>query len=71
MNEDATLPAWTFDAQEMSTCVYRIRGKHRLGRTIELVGTDPYFDELMEDGKTLATLIDRHQIWRITYPESR
>jgi hypothetical protein len=43
----------------------------RGARTIELVGTDPYVDELIEDAKTIATLIDRHRIWRITYPESR
>jgi hypothetical protein len=30
------LPDWAFDADEVSMGVYRIRGTHRLGWTIEL-----------------------------------
>jgi hypothetical protein len=30
------LPDWTFDADEVSMGVYRVRGRHRLGWTIEL-----------------------------------
>jgi hypothetical protein len=69
MFEDATLPDWTFEAQEVSMGVLSILGKHRLGRTLELVGFDS--NELIEDAKTIAALIDRHPIMRLTYPESR
>jgi hypothetical protein len=61
--EDAALPDWTFEAQEVSMGVLRIRGKHRLGRMIELVGFDS--NELIEDAKTIATLLDRGHIWTI------
>lgn len=30
------VPDWTFDADEVSMGVYRSRGRHRLGWTIEL-----------------------------------
>jgi len=30
------LPDWTFDADEVFMDVYRIRGRHRLGWTIDL-----------------------------------
>ncbi len=30
------LPDWTFEADEVSMGVYRIRGRHRLGWTIQL-----------------------------------
>ncbi len=34
------LPYWTFDTQEISAGVYRIKALHRRGPSIEITGTD-------------------------------
>lgn len=40
------LPGWCFDADEISSGVYKATGVDRQGRNVEATGTDP--DELIE-----------------------
>lgn len=35
------LPGWSFGVDEVSAGVYRAFGRDRLGRNIEITGTDP------------------------------
>ena len=44
MNTDFELQDWVFDIQEKSSGVYEISGKHVLGPSLSLTGTD--IDEL-------------------------
>ena len=57
MDTSSSLPDWTFNIREVSAGAYKIRGKHRLGSTVEISGTDP--EKLMEDAKCAAAEIDR------------
>jgi hypothetical protein len=43
--------------REVSAGVYKISGKHRLGATVELTGTDP--DQLIRDTKEAAEELER------------
>jgi hypothetical protein len=44
---------WDFKIEEVSAGVYRVRGTDRLGRSIEVTGTDP--DTLLEECKRDAS----------------
>ena len=46
------LPDWTFDVDEVSASVYRVRGVDKAGRNVEAIGTDP--DELLVDCRRSA-----------------
>jgi len=46
---------WTFDADEVSAGVYRVRGADEMGRSVEAIGTDP--DALLEQCKKSVNLI--------------
>lgn len=35
------LPGWTFEMDEVSAGVYRVRGVDEAGRSVESTGTDP------------------------------
>jgi hypothetical protein len=41
-----SLPGWSFEIEERSAGVYRVRGTDLAGRTVEITGTDP--DTLLE-----------------------
>jgi hypothetical protein len=51
------LPNWTFQVEEMSAGIYRLRAKHRLGPSIESTGIDP--EELMERARKDAAEMER------------
>ena len=46
------LPGWYFEVDEVSAGVYKVIGKDKSGRNIELTGTDP--DGLIEECKKSA-----------------
>ena len=46
------LPDWTFDADEVSMSVYRIRGRNNLGWTIELTATSE--EDLISNARKAA-----------------
>lgn len=37
---DATLPNWEFNIEEVSVCFYQLRAVHTLGSSIEMTGSD-------------------------------
>ena len=49
------LPGWSFEMDEVSAGVYRVRGVDRAGRSVEASGTDP--DVLLEACKQAARRI--------------
>lgn len=50
------LPAWQFSLREVSTGVYIVTAKHRLGATLEMSGTQP--EELLERCKREAMVMN-------------
>jgi hypothetical protein len=58
-SETDPLSGWTFDVEEVSNSVYRIRGRDAAGRTVERTGTDP--DELMAESRQVARRLARQQ----------
>jgi hypothetical protein len=46
------LPGWTFEVEEISAGVYRVRGVDRAGRSVEQTGTDP--DAVLEECRRWA-----------------
>jgi hypothetical protein len=53
----ANLPDWTFHVDEVSAGVYRLTGKHTLGSTVELTGSDP--KKLVEEARESAIRMER------------
>ena len=49
------LSTWSFQIEEMSAGVYKVRGIDEAGRSVELTGTDPYI--LLEKRKKAAAEI--------------
>jgi hypothetical protein len=49
------LPDWTFEIDEVSAGVYRVKGTDDAGRSVEATGTDP--DVLLDDCKRSAARI--------------
>ncbi len=49
------LPGWTFDVDEVSAGVFRVRGGDQAGRTVETRGVDP--DAVLEECKNSALRI--------------
>ena len=49
------LPGWTFDLDEISAGVYRVRGVDEAGRSVEATGTDP--DALVDECRKSAVKI--------------
>jgi hypothetical protein len=47
------LPEWTFDIDEISAGVYRVRGVDNVGRSVEASGTDE--DALLDECKKSAS----------------
>jgi hypothetical protein len=55
-------PNWEFDINEVSACVYRLTGVHKLGCSIEFMGTDP--EELLERANAEASQTEQSlQTW--------
>lgn len=52
------LPGWCFAVDEVSAEVYKVIGKDKSGRNIELTGTDP--DSLIEECKKSAEQMIRN-----------
>lgn len=46
---------WTFDTEEVSAGVYRVRGVDEMGRSVEAIGIDP--DALLEQCRKSAAQI--------------
>jgi hypothetical protein len=49
------LRGWSFEVDEISAGVYKVRGVDEAGRSVEATGTDP--DALLEDCKESAARI--------------
>ncbi len=49
------LPDWTFEIDEVSAGVFRVRGVDEAGRSVEATGTDP--DALLDECKESAAKI--------------
>lgn len=54
------LSGWTFDIDEVSAGVYRVRGVDEAGRSVESTGTDP--DAVLDDCKKAAEKIQVAEI---------
>jgi hypothetical protein len=52
-------PGWTFEIEEVSTSVYRIRGRNTLGACVDLVGSDPVI--LAQEANEAAKELDIRQ----------
>ena len=50
--EFSELPDWQFEVDEVSAGVYKVCGKDKSGRNVEVTGTDP--DELLAECKESA-----------------
>ena len=46
------LPDWQFEVDEVSAGVYKVLGKDKSGRNVEVTGTDP--DDLLNECKESA-----------------
>jgi hypothetical protein len=46
------LPGWTFEVEEMSAGVFRVKGSDATGGSLEVTGTDP--SALLEDCRRAA-----------------
>lgn len=46
------LPGWLFKVEEISAGVYRVNGVDELGRSVDVMGTDP--EALLQDCKLYA-----------------
>lgn len=51
------LPGWTFEIDEISAGVFRVRGVDEAGRSVEATGTDP--DALLRDCQRSAAELQR------------
>jgi hypothetical protein len=51
----ADLPGWTFEIQEVSAGVFRVRAVADTGRSIEMTGTDP--DEVLKRCREAASVM--------------
>jgi hypothetical protein len=58
----ADLPNWTFNGTEVSVGVYKVKGTHLLGPTIELTGTDE--DILLREVAEAARKLKFEVKWR-------
>lgn len=62
MTEERILSDWTFQADEVSAGVYKVRGHDTPGRSVERTGTDP--DKLLEQCRADALRMMRQSTKR-------
>jgi len=55
--DNSSLAAWEFNIEEVSAGLYKIRGQHKLGPTIESTGPDP--GQLLQAARKAAAEIDQ------------
>jgi len=57
------LPGWLFDTREVAYGIYTVKGKHRLGYSLDLTG--PNHDHLVERAKGDARRMDAEVLTRL------